>query len=211
MLFSRKIYYANKPLILTADAASYKAAQPAASGYLTLSGAFPRNFRMVFEHLAEPRSLGAIIQDISPEALLTELHKLYQPIDAAGGIVEDEAGRVLMIYRRGRWDLPKGKRDDGEAMDVCAIREVGEETGLHQIELTEKVCNTYHIYAQHGERLVKTTTWYRMKGQSSETLHPQAEEAILEARWIASSELGLFVFKSYEAIREVLLEAGYRW
>ena len=60
MLFSRKIYYCNKPLILTADAMSYKMANPQAVGFLTLTGAFQRNYRMAFEHLAKPRTLGAI-------------------------------------------------------------------------------------------------------------------------------------------------------
>jgi 8-oxo-dGTP pyrophosphatase MutT (NUDIX family) len=211
MLFSRKIYYANKPLIITADASSYKAEHPVAAGYLTLKGAFARNFRMAFEHLAGARSLGAIVEDISPDALLAELHKLYQPIDAAGGVVEDEDGQVLMIHRRGRWDLPKGKRDDGEAMEVCAVREVQEETGLSKLDLGEKICDTYHIYAQHGQHLLKTTAWYRMSGTHKDVLVPQAEEAITEARWIAPSDLGPIVFKSYEAIREVLQEGGYKW
>ena len=211
MLFSRKIYYANKPLIITADASSYKADHPVAAGYLTLSGAFARNFRVAFEHLSTPRSLGAIVEDISPDALLAELHQMYTPIDAAGGVVEDEDGQVLMIHRRGRWDLPKGKRDDGEAMEVCAVREVQEETGLNKLDLREKICDTYHIYAQHGQRLLKTTAWYRMAGTHSDTLVPQKEEAITEARWIAPSDLGPIVFKSYEAIREVLTEGGYKW
>jgi 8-oxo-dGTP pyrophosphatase MutT (NUDIX family) len=166
---------------------------------------------MAFEHLDASRSLGAIVEDISPEALLTELHKLYEPIDAAGGVVEDEAGEILMIHRRGRWDLPKGKRDDGEAMEVCAVREVREETGLHKLELKGKICDTYHIYAQHGQRLLKTTAWYKMGGTNQEPLVPQAEEAITEARWIAPSDLGPIIFKSYEAIREVLVEGGYKW
>ncbi len=211
MSFSRKIYYCNKPLIITDDAAAYKAQHPVAAGYLHLTGAFQRAYRKAFEHLAAPRTLGAIVEDISPDALLAELHSLYAPIDAAGGVVEDERGRVLMIYRRGRWDLPKGKRDEGEAMDECAKREVSEETGLQRIGLEEKVCDTYHIYAQRGQQLIKTTAWYRMRGTSADKLSPQAEESIQEARWISKEELGPIAFKSYEAIREVLHAAGYHW
>jgi 8-oxo-dGTP pyrophosphatase MutT (NUDIX family) len=211
MPFSRKIYFSDKPLILTVNAAAYKTEHPVAAGYLTLTGAFQRNFRLAFEHLSRPRTLGAVIEDVSPDALLAELHQLYQPIDAAGGVVENEHGDVLMIYRRGRWDLPKGKRDDGEDMNQCALREVSEETGLHRLNLTEKVCDTYHIYAQNGQKLVKTTAWFRMKGTDEEKPSPQAEENIQEARWIARKELGPIAFKSYEAIREVLHAAGYRW
>ncbi len=211
MPFSRKIYYCNKPLILTADATSYKAANPQAIGYLSLTGAFSRNYRMAFEHLAKPRTLGAIIEDISPDALLRGLHELYEPVDAAGGVVEDESGRVLMIHRRGRWDLPKGKRDDGEPMDACAVREVAEETGLKRLKLKHKICDTYHIYAQHGQKVVKTTAWYAMQGRQDEALIPQAEEAITEVRWVRQADMGPVIFKSYEAIREVLQQAGYKW
>ena len=211
MSFSRKIYYCNKPLILTADAGAYKAEHPQALGYLDLTGAFRRNYRLAFEHLAKPRSLGAIIEDISEDALLRGLHELYEPIDAAGGVVEDQQGRVLMIHRRGRWDLPKGKRDEGEAMDVCALREVTEETGLQQLVLKHKICDTYHIYAQHGQKHVKTTAWYAMQGNQAETLTPQTEEAITEVRWVPPTDMGPVIFKSYEAIREVLTQAGYRW
>ncbi|MFM8758223.1 MAG: NUDIX domain-containing protein, partial [Methylophilaceae bacterium] len=43
---------------------------------------------------------------------------------AAGGLVENELGQVLMIFRRGKWDLPKGKLDPNESIDECALREV---------------------------------------------------------------------------------------
>ena len=123
----------------------------------------------------------------------------------------NENDAVLMIYRRGKWDLPKGKKDAGEDIAQCALREVSEETGLQQLKLKNKICETYHIYTQNRQNLLKCTTWYRMKAAGSETLVPQAEENILEARWIAESELSPIVFKSYEAIREVLQEAGFKW
>lgn len=211
MSFCRKIYFSDKPLILTNDARAYIAQHPVAAGYLFLGGAFERSFRLAFEHLGRPRTLGAIIEDISPDALMAGIHRLYEPIDAAGGVVEDEEGNVLMIYRRGRWDLPKGKRDDGEKLDECALREVSEETGLNKLKLGEKVCDTYHIYAQRGQQLLKTTAWYRMQGTATERPTPQVEEHIEEARWVTSGELGPIAFKSYEAIREVLHAAGYRW
>src|ERR1041384_5510821 len=128
MLFAQKIYFANKPLILTNESATYIREHPVAAGYKYFKGAFPRSFRLAFEHLNHPRSLGAIIEDLSPSALQYQIHQLYKPVDAAGGVVENEHGGVLMIYRRGKWDLPKGKRDDEEDMSRCALREVSEET-----------------------------------------------------------------------------------
>src|SRR6476646_10094607 len=124
MNFVQKIYYNNKPLILTNDSKEYMRGHPLAEGYLSFVGAFPRNFRLAFEHLDKPRTLGAIIEDESQKSLKQELHNLYSPIDAAGGVVINEQDAVLMIYRRGKWDLPKGKCDEGEEIAECALREV---------------------------------------------------------------------------------------
>jgi 8-oxo-dGTP pyrophosphatase MutT (NUDIX family) len=211
MAFVQKIYYNNKPLILTTDSKSYIAEHAIAAGYQLLTGAFTRNFRLATEHLDKLTSLGVIIEDVSQQSLQEQLYQIYAPIDAGGGVVFNEGGAVLMIFRRGKWDLPKGKRDDGEAIDYCALREVSEETGLEQLTLGEKICDTYHVYSQKGEKLLKCTTWFAMYGTSKETLKPQKEENIIDARWIKVSEMGPIVFKSYEAIREVLHAADVRW
>ncbi len=211
MPFSQKIYCCDKPLILTHDANEFVGKHPSAAGYLALTGAFARNFRLAFEHLSRPRTTGAVIEDASWEALQDSLYESCDPIEAGGGVVENERGDVLMIYRRGRWDLPKGKRDADESIETCALREVQEETGLTQLDMGEKIGVTYHIYVQGSHRLLKETSWFRMKGQFSETPIPQAEENIQEARWVSLRELGPIVFKSYCAIREVLYQAGVRW
>jgi 8-oxo-dGTP pyrophosphatase MutT (NUDIX family) len=211
MYFAQKIYYNNKPLILTNDLREYLNQHTIAAGYLNFTGAFPRNYRLAFQHLDKLNTLGAIIEDISPSSLQNELHKLYEPIEAGGGVVQNEAGNVLMIYRRGKWDLPKGKRDEGEDIAECAIREVSEETGLQNLKLGEKICDTYHIYSQKKQNLLKCTSWYKMKGTSKDILQPQEEENIQEVRWVSKDELRPLVYKSYEAIREVLHQGGFDW
>jgi len=210
-IFSQKIYFSNKPLVLTAEAARYKKEHTAANGYLCLHGAFPRNFRMAIDYLNGRGSIGAIIEDISPNALQIELHKLYEPIAAAGGVVEDEQGRILMMYRHGRWDLPKGKLDPGESLETCALREVQEETGLKEVSLRQPICDTYHVYQQNSHRLLKKTSWFTMSGDSKGRLFPQIEEGITDLRWVEQKDLGPLIFKSYEAVREVLSAAGYHW
>jgi 8-oxo-dGTP pyrophosphatase MutT (NUDIX family) len=211
MYYAQKVYYNNKPLILTNDKEQYISDHPVAAGYLTSTGAFPRNYRLAFEHLGKLTSLGALIEDLSQRSLQEELYALYEPIDAAGGVVQNEDGSVLMIYRRGKWDLPKGKCDDGEEISACALREVTEETGLQELALNDKICDTYHVYVQNGQNLLKRTTWYRMGGSKTASLVPQKEENILEVRWIAEKDLGPVLLKSYQAIREVLVAAQIKW
>ncbi len=173
MNFSRIIYYNDKPLILTTDKEAYINDDPAAEGYHFFSGAVPRSFTEALTDLERPGIMGAIIEDVSEDSLLSQLQSMYNPIDAAGGVVYNEQRAVLMIYRRGKWDLAKGKLDKGETIAECALREVSEETGLKTLTLEEKICDTYHIYAQNNEQLLKRTAWYRMKGSSADKLKPQ--------------------------------------
>lgn len=54
---------------------------------------------------------------------------------AAGGVVFDDAGRVLLVEPKGRfdgvvWTFPKGRPEPGEAAEQAAVREVLEESGV---------------------------------------------------------------------------------
>jgi phage terminase small subunit len=82
---------------------------------------------------------------------------------------------------------------------------------LEDISLGEKICDTYHIYIQNNEQLLKHTTWYNMRGSSAQALTPQKEENIMEVRWVHIKDLAPLVAKSYEAIKEVLKAAGVQW
>lgn len=211
MNFSQKIYLNDKPLILTIDKESYISNNPAAKAYTFYSGASLQNYTRAIQQLEKQGAAGAIIEDASQGALLTQLQALYKPIDAAGGVVFNERNEFLMIYRRGKWDLPKGKLDKGETIEVCALREVSEETGVETLSIESKICDTYHIYSQYNEQLLKRTAWYRMKGTSADKLNPQKEENILEARWVNELGLPALAAKSYEAVRDVLRSAGLRF
>jgi len=211
MSFLQKVYYSDKPLILTTDREQYINDNPAAANYGFFEGASLRNYNQALQHLERPGINGVIIEDASGDALLDQLHAMYRTIDAGGGVTYNEEGAILMIYRRGKWDLPKGKLDDGERIDECAVREVSEETGLQNIALGEKICDTYHIYGQGGEQLLKHTAWYRMTGSSAQKLKPQKEENIIEARWVKEADIAPLAARSYEAIREVMHAAGLKW
>ncbi|MDZ4681496.1 MAG: NUDIX domain-containing protein [Saprospiraceae bacterium] len=119
------------------------------------------------------------------EKLVRDFFSLFKLIEAAGGLVLNPAGEILFIYRRGFWDLPKGKIDEGESPSEAAVREVHEETGIKQLNLGAELKITYHTYREKdGRRILKRTYWYRMKTETLE-LHPQAEEDIEEAIWMS--------------------------
>lgn len=112
-------------------------------------------------------------------------------IEACGGVVlRVIAGNpeVLVIFRRGYWDLPKGKREDAESLEECAVREVAEETGLSGIHIIQELGTTEHRYNEQGVTIHKTTYWYLMTADVESELTPQAEEDIERVDWMDFSE-----------------------
>jgi 8-oxo-dGTP pyrophosphatase MutT (NUDIX family) len=128
---------------------------------------------------------------------------------AAGGLVLNERGEVLFMFRKGKWDLPKGKLDPGETMDACALREVMEETGLVQVELKNFLLVTEHLYTERGKQILKKSHWYQMEAGSHQRLIPQAEEEISELRWLAPADFNIVLANTYPSIVEVLEAGGF--
>lgn len=129
---------------------------------------------------------------------------MAEQIIAAGGIVENEEGKILFQYRRGKWDLPKGKLDEGETIEECAVREVEEETGLRNISLGELIGITHHSYVERDKEIDKATYWYAMKVTGPQTLVPQLEEDIHELKWVAENELEDYLGNTYANIVEIV-------
>ncbi len=116
------------------------------------------------------------------ELLMTDFAQLFQIIEAAGGVVQNEKQETLLIFRRGSWDLPKGKLDAGETPEQAAEREIQEETGLNHVTVGQFLLTTYHTYKEGKKRILKKTYWYDMKTTDNQ-LTPQAEEGIELAVW----------------------------
>ena len=125
-------------------------------------------------------------------------------IEAAGGLVFNENSELLMIFRRGFWDLPKGKIDDGESLAECAAREVKEETGLQNIKLKEFLATTYHTYFLQGNQIVKPSHWYEMDNWGNEKLIPQTEEDITAVEWLSKEKAHALLDEMYPTIRTIV-------
>ena len=136
--------------------------------------------------------------------LKKDFFKHFHLIQAAGGAVINENGKLLMIFRRGKWDLPKGKLDENETIEQCALREVSEETGLRHIDLVKFIGITYHTYVLFGKHNLKETHWYEMKGNSNEKLIPQFEEEITEIIWVEKDDLTSVCRKTFPTIKWVV-------
>ena len=133
----------------------------------------------------------------------------YLEVNAGGGLVNNAEGKFLLIRRSGLWDLPKGHQEPGEPIEVTAVREVEEETGLRGLTLGEFIRVTDHTYFRNEKWHLKHTWWYRMtcQGNGNDTT-PQVEEGITEIRWVAKEELSEFLLQTYPTIVEVFRSVG---
>jgi len=128
---------------------------------------------------------------------------------AAGGLVLNSNKELLLIFRRGKWDLPKGKMEETETIEDCAIREVKEETGLQQVEIKQFIGTTTHDYFDTWlkQDVTKISHWYLMETHATSQLVPQKNEDIEEAKWVKTSELGKYIEETYPNIIQILKEA----
>ncbi len=129
--------------------------------------------------------------------------KHFKIIKAAGGVVFNEKGELLIMKRLGKWDLPKGKIEKGENTRLAALREVHEECGIHFLGITSNNSSTYHIYFLKGQWILKQTTWFNMVAWDEENLKPQLEEHITEVKWVDESFIHQKDFDTYETLKDI--------
>jgi 8-oxo-dGTP diphosphatase len=108
-------------------------------------------------------------------------------VRAAGGIVVRD-GAVLVVHRTryDDWTFPKGKAEDGESDEDCALREVHEETGLRCV-LEDEIAPTHYIDAKGRPKRVR---WWHMRQLADDGFTPNDE--VDELRWVerdAAAEL----------------------
>ncbi|MBX7225126.1 MAG: NUDIX domain-containing protein [Chitinophagales bacterium] len=151
-----------------------------------------------------------VIFGSNAQEIYEEICSKFKIIRAAGGVVENEFGEILLIFRRGFWDLPKGKIEQGEQLDEAAIREVMEETGIDNITLGKQLsfndltnkC-TLHTYFERNTWILKESYWFYMK-TNKQTLLPQTEEDIEQAIWVHKEKINDYFPNMYGSIVDVL-------
>lgn len=152
------------------------------------------------------RSLTIIAEDA--KEIRKALFANYKMVEAAGGVVYNLNKEMLLIFRHGMWDLPKGKLELGESVKAAAMREVTEETGIAELVMLKKLRKTFHTYVTGDrQKVLKKTHWYLMEYTGKGKLKPQAEEGIDMAIWVPADNLEQKMANTYGNIRDVV-DAG---
>lgn len=127
----------------------------------------------------------------------------FKIIIAGGGLVLNQKGETLMMFRKKKWDLPKGKIEKEEGVKIGAIREVEEETGVKVKSIIKKLGKTYHTYKLKDKWVLKETHWFLMEGDGASKLVPQEEEDIEKVGWFEKKEIKENLKNSYVSIKDV--------
>jgi len=197
-----KIYYEDKKLII-ADEADLNF-----NGNNTLFAEFDNAeiLKALIQTLLSGPSIETLyIYGEKPDIIWETYKSLYTIIDAAGGLTLNKASHALLIFRHGKWDLPKGKVEKKESIEAAAIREVIEECGVKDLVIESKLCDTYHVYALGEKQILKISHWYAMRCHDNEPeLIPQIIEGITDAKWMTATDTLNILDNTYSSVREVL-------
>lgn len=195
--------YINKTLITLKDA---KPERPEKSGELIARYAGQVKHLHNFVDLAEKggKYTRITLYHEDYKKLRKDFKGLFTIIEAGGGLVINEYNEILFIFRRGHWDLPKGKLEKNEKKKDAALREVEEETGVKKLKLGKKICVTNHVYKnKSGKRLIKKSYWYLMSAPKMDLI-PQTEEDITDAKWMTMKTFNSRERIVYSSITKVL-------
>lgn len=191
----QKIYFSTIPLIITSS-------KKQSTNSKIIENANKARIQSALKDLSQnDQQLVLITENVDQE--IEQLKADFTVIQAAGGLAYTPNEEVLLIFRKGKWDLPKGKLDDGEELEACAVREVEEETGIQNVALEGFIQRTYHTYQERGQDILKETFWYYMKAEKQD-LHPQTDEDIEECRWVPKSFIINYFDNMQPSVKDVL-------
>jgi 8-oxo-dGTP pyrophosphatase MutT (NUDIX family) len=188
-----KIFVGDKPIILTTEPKEEKGVK----NYKLK----PVILRRVIRKLNNSATKEARLVHKNEKKLLKKFLKKAPNVIAGGGKVYNDKGKVLFIFRNGKWDLPKGKIEKNESIEQTAIREVEEETGVKGLKIIKPLETTYHIFKRRGRYRIKITYWFEMQTSFDGKLFPQEKEGITKVKWLGKKKIKKAMKNSYANIK----------
>ena len=199
-----KIYFGDHPLYLTNELDKDMQAIMHHDDGVYMDELSSAGIKSMIHEMKLPQRHAGVYFHENIEALRKAFWKNFNVIVAAGGIVKNEKEEILMIFRRGKWDMPKGKLDKGESIETCAVREVEEETGILDTKLFSPLTTTYHVYDEFGKHILKESHWFSMFSPGKQKLIPQLSEQITAIEWTDKKRRKQLLEECYPLIRDLL-------
>lgn len=203
-----KIYFDQKPLFLCDDVDASLQSYVHHDDTIFIDELDGHAIKSMIHEMQQPNIHAGVYFHGDLDELKKAFFKKFTFITAAGGFVTNENKELLLIFRRGKWDLPKGKLNKNESTEKAAVRETEEETGLKNISLIAPLITTYHTYHEGSRFILKESVWYRMKVSGKQNLVPQTEEDITELKWVDKTGLQKYLTNTYPSVKDVI-EAGF--
>lgn len=191
-----KIFVGDKPIILTT-----KPIKEVGAKNFKLKKVF---LRTIVRKLHNSPLEKVYLVHKNEDKLLKRFLRKAPNVIAGGGKVYNAQGKVLFIFRNGKWDLPKGKIEKKERIEETAIREVEEETGVTGLEIVKPLETTYHIFKRRGRYRIKITYWFEMRTNFEGKLYPQEKEGISKVKWLGKKKIKKALKNSYANIKILL-------
>lgn len=199
-----KVYVQNKPLFLIDKVTAEVEDFLHRNDTMYIDELNPPAVKTMLQQLEQPEIYAGVFLHPNLTELLDGFKQQLNVIVAAGGLVYNEQQEVMLIHRKGRWDLPKGKLDEGETLEQCAVREVGEETGVENTVVEKLLQVTYHCYHERGKHNLKESHWYVLKAPAKSPLKPQTEEDIEQCLWVPFGDVKNYVDGAFASVADVL-------
>ena len=203
-----KIYFGDKPLFLCDDVDASLQPYVHHDDAVFIDELNLHTVKSMIHEMQKAAVHAGVFFNKDLEDLKAAFFKKFTIVKAGGGFVQNEANDVLLMFRRGKWDLPKGKLDKKEAIEDCALRETREETGLVNVDLISPLITTYHSYHEGTRSVLKETSWFKMKTKSDQKLIPQTTEQISKLEWVNKDDLKKYMANSFPSVVDVL-KAGF--
>lgn len=199
-----KIYFGDKPLFLCDEVDATLEPFRHHDDTVLIDEYSTHAVKSMIHEMERPSIHAGIFVHSNVEELKKTFWKKFTIVQAAGGVVHTKKKEILMIFRRGKWDLPKGKLDPGETLEQCAIREVEEETGISGIVLKKPLLTTFHTYHESGKFMLKESHWYDMTIHTPQQLVPQLAENIQQAIWANEQKVNDCLNNTFPSIKDVV-------
>jgi ADP-ribose pyrophosphatase YjhB (NUDIX family) len=195
-----KIYFDDKPLFLCDEVDAFINEYVHHDDAVFIDELNTHTVKAMIHEMQQPKVHAGVFYNSDLNELKKAFFKKFTFIQAAGGLVTNEKNEVLLIFRRGKWDLPKGKLNKGEKMEGCAVREVEEETGLKNVKIESALPTTYHTYHEGARYILKESNWYKMNVKGEQKLVPQTEEDIHDIKWVTKNDLKNYFSSSFPSV-----------